>query len=67
MLDAGPDVLAWERTLDGDRLIAAINFAETEAPLECAAGASLVVSTDPDRSAGPVETLGPSEAVVLRG
>jgi len=79
MLDAGPDVLAWLRTLGSERLLAAVNFATEPRPLlgedvpdgRCA----VLLSTDPGRTdlsvtAGACElrrfTLQPSEAVLLR-
>ena len=48
-LDAGPDVLAWEREDGGERLVAAVNFAAAPAALGLPPGA-LVLSTDPDRA-----------------
>ena len=70
-LDAGRDVLAWIREGDGDRWLAALNFA-TE-PTSFAVdehAATLAVSTDPDRPEGSVDpraiALGGSEAVLLR-
>jgi alpha-glucosidase len=73
-LDAGPDVLAWVREDDDDRLLAAVNFAATATPggLPADAGrrATLLLSSDPDRTLGHVDlgdfALGPSEAVLLR-
>ena len=70
-LDAGTDVLAWRRD-DGDaRVVAAVNFATTAAPLAVElTDASVLVSTDPDRTLGSVGTaavvLGPSEGLLLR-
>jgi alpha-glucosidase len=65
-LDAGADVLAWERTAEGERWVAAVNFGAAEVPLR--AEGTLVLSSDPDRAeGGPAPaTLGPSEAVLLR-
>jgi alpha-glucosidase len=73
-LDAGDDVLAWMRELDGDRLLAAVNFAARPTPFELPAGlparAPLVLSTDPDRAGGDADlgglVLGPGEGVLLR-
>jgi alpha-glucosidase len=67
-------VLAWLREGDGDRLLAAVNFATAPAPLRLGLDlprtATLVVSTDPDRTDDGVDhhrfTLGPSEGVLLR-
>jgi alpha-glucosidase len=64
--EAGDDVLAWTREAEGDRLVAAVNFAAEEVPVDLPAGAELVVSTDPHREVGPVTALRPSEAVILR-
>jgi alpha-glucosidase len=75
-VEAGADVLAWLREGESDRLLAAVNFATEPAPLrlgldlDLAPKATLVVSTDPDRSEDSVDqdrfTLGPSEGVLLR-
>jgi alpha-glucosidase len=73
-LDAGVDVLAWLREGDSDRLLAAVNFMVTPAPLDLTAElpsrATLIVSTDPDRACGDVDlnafTLQPSEGIILR-
>jgi alpha-glucosidase len=73
-LDAGPDALAWTREDDHDRLLAAVNFAATATPLRTPADAgpraTLLLSSDPDRSPGHLDlgalALGPSEAVLLR-
>ncbi|SDX90808.1 alpha-glucosidase [Modestobacter sp. DSM 44400] len=79
VLDAGPGVLAWLRTGDGERLLAAVNFAVEPRRLtgdalpggEC----TVLLSTDPEwapssvaprRSAVRDLTLQPSEAVLLR-
>jgi alpha-glucosidase len=74
MLQTHPEVLAWLRQGDGDRLLAAVNFASAKVPLqlpaELARRAALLLSSDPDRAEGNVELgdlqLGPSEAVILR-
>jgi len=68
------DVLAWERSADGDRLVAAVNFAAAPVALAAVDGlpgrAALVVSTDPARAGGDVAladlALGPAEGVLLR-
>jgi alpha-glucosidase len=74
-VDAGADVLAWLREDEGERLLAAVNFAVVPSRLAVrrelrADRATLVLSTDPDRAEGEVDvdplTLGPSEAVLLR-
>jgi alpha-glucosidase len=74
MLQVGSEVLAWLRQGDGDRLLAAINFASVKVPLQLPAElpgrAALLLSSDPDRAERDVELgdfrLGPSEAVILR-
>jgi alpha-glucosidase len=66
--------MAWLREDDGDRLLAAVNFATVPAPLalrgERRGRAPLVVSTDPSRSDDYVDldafTLRPSEGVLLK-
>ena len=73
-LRLGDDVLAWERTADGERLVAAVNFAAAPVALAAANGlpgrAALVVSTDPARAGGDVALAGlalaPGEGVILR-
>ena len=65
LLEAGPDVLAWERELDGEVLVAAVNFAAGPAALGLAPG-ELV--SPPTRTAPtwPGATLAPGEAVLFR-
>jgi alpha-glucosidase len=66
-LDAGDDILAWERTGDGRRMLALMNFAAEPRPARCERG-TVVVSSDPDRAedeAGEL-TLEPYEALLLR-
>jgi alpha-glucosidase len=65
LLDAGADLLAWERTLGGETLVAAVNFAAGPAPLGLSAGA-LVLSSDPDRADLGDATLAAGEAVLFR-
>jgi alpha-glucosidase len=74
-LDAGGEVLAWVREEDGDRLLAAVNFAPAPAAVvveEAAlpSEADVVLSTDPDRREGDIDlgdlVLGPGEGVLLR-
>ena len=65
LLDAGADVLAWERERDGERLVAAVNFAAAPAALGLAPG-ELVVSSDPDRAGLEDGTLAAGEAVLFR-
>ena len=65
LLDAGPDVLAWERERDGERLVAAVNFAAAPAALGLAPG-ELVISSDPDRADLEDATLAAGEAVLFR-
>jgi alpha-glucosidase len=73
-VDAHPDVFAWLREGDGDRLFAAVNFAtgavEAGLPGQLSGPAQLLVSTDPERAAGEVAPdelrLGPGEGVLLR-
>ena len=66
-LDAGPDVLAWIREGDGERLLACINLAAHARECRPATG-TVILSTDPARVEGPVDglVLAPSEAVLLR-
>ena len=74
MLQAGPDVFAWLREGDDDRLFAAVNFATTPAalspPAELPQGATLLLSSDADRADGDIDlsgfALGPSEGIILR-
>jgi alpha-glucosidase len=61
--DAGPGVLAWTRELEGETLLAAVNFTADEKPLD--AEGTLLLSSDPDRAAASA-SLGPSEALLLR-
>ena len=73
-VEAGADVLAWLREGESDRVLAAVNFATEPVPLrlalDLAPNATLVVSTDSDRTEDSVDhhrfTLGPSEGVLLR-
>ncbi|SDN77146.1 alpha-amylase family glycosyl hydrolase [Geodermatophilus sp. DSM 45219] len=67
-VDAGPGVLAWLREGDGERLLAAVDFATGPRRLPLDAAATLLVSTDPERTPGPVRDLElrPDEAVLLR-
>jgi alpha-glucosidase len=72
LLDTGPDILAWTREDQRDRLLAAINFTAKPVALPLAnrnRNATLIVSTDLHRSEDePISgdiTLGPSEAVLL--
>ena len=73
-LDASPDVLAWERRHDGERLLAALNLAAVPMPLGLrdppAGRATLLLSTDPERRDEDVHaaelTLASGEAVLLR-
>ena len=65
-LDAAPDVFAYERALDGERVVVALNFAAEPRPLPAeAAGGEVLLSTDGD---GPHDraTLAPDEARVVR-
>ena len=70
MLDTHDDVLAWERQDDDDRLLAALNFATHLATLPLPGAATLILSTNPDRTEGTTDTnqleLGPDEGVLLR-
>ena len=57
-------MLAWSR---GDAFLAAVNFAAEPVAVALPAGAELLLSTDAERApGGPVETLRPSEGVLLR-
>jgi alpha-glucosidase len=72
-LDAGPDVLAWTRADEDDRVLAAVNFAPGPVPLRLLGGsaerARLLLSSDAGRQSAEVElgdlTLGGTEAVLL--
>jgi alpha-glucosidase len=74
MLDAAPHVLAWVREADGERWLTAINMSlhdqATGILLPDGATGELVLSTDPDRTEGPVELgelrLGVDEGVLIR-
>jgi alpha-glucosidase len=73
-IDAGPEVFAWLREGDGERLLAVMNFATEPVPFrplaELPPRATLVLSTNPDRPNGDLDpddlVLSPSEAVLLR-
>jgi alpha-glucosidase len=70
----GPDgVLAWDRTLDGDRIVVAVNMDTGEHPVavaEAGVPARLLLSTAPGRAPGDVAAdalaLAPDEAVIVR-
>ncbi len=68
VVDAGPGVLAWLREGDGERLLAAVNFASEPRALPVDAPAALLISTDPERTPTPMGhlELRPDEAVLLR-
>jgi len=61
-LDAGPDVLAWERTGGGERLLVAVNFGDAPRPLPF--DGELLLSTQPAR--GAAGELAGSEGVIIR-
>jgi alpha-glucosidase len=61
--DAGPDILAWTREGENERLLVAVNFGDRELPLDVEG--ELVLSSDPRRSAVSA-SLSPSEALILR-
>ena len=61
--DAGPGILAWTRRTDEETIFAAVNFTDADLPL--VADGTLIVSSDPDRTAASA-SLGPSEALLLR-
>ncbi|HEY3186933.1 MAG TPA: alpha-amylase family glycosyl hydrolase, partial [Solirubrobacteraceae bacterium] len=73
-LDAGPDLLAWERVGEGGAMLAAINLATGERAFACPpdlpSGGSLELSTDPRRAAGDLPlhelTLAAGEGVLVR-
>ena len=73
-VEAGSEVFAWVRECDGERLLAAVNFAGVQVPLRLRtalpSSATLLLSTDIDRAQGDVDladlVLGPNEAVLLR-
>jgi alpha-glucosidase len=63
-VEAGPDVLAWLREHEGERLLAAVNFAAEPRRLE-----GIPQDTEPLVSTAPAfdgETLAAGEAVILR-
>ena len=63
-LDLGPSVLAWSR---GEAFLAAVNFATEPVAVALPADAELVLSSDAERApGGPIDTLRPSEGVLLR-
>ena len=73
MLDLAEDVLAWSRSTEGDRVVAAVNMGREPRTLAlgpAGAPARLLISTDPDRPRGdePADAvpLAPDEAVILR-
>ncbi|MDA0165265.1 alpha-amylase family glycosyl hydrolase [Solirubrobacter ginsenosidimutans] len=61
--DAGPDILAWTREGEDERLLVAVNFSDRELPLQVEG--ELVLSSDPGRNAVSA-SLAPSEALILR-
>jgi len=61
-LEAGADVLAWERSGGGERLLVAVNFSDAPRPLPF--DGSLLLSTVGDRA--PAGELAGCEGVVLR-
>jgi alpha-glucosidase len=73
-LEVGCGVLAWLRVHGDDRILAAVNFADTPTRLhvgnELPRHATLLLSTDPERDAGEIDlddlTLRPIEGVLLR-
>jgi alpha-glucosidase len=73
-VDAGPDVLAWLREDDGDRLLVAVNFSAAPAaaglPADLGAAAALLLSSDPERPPGDLDLsalrLERAEAIVAR-
>jgi alpha-glucosidase len=63
-LEAGPDVLAWLREHDDERLLAAVNFAaEPRALHDVPAGAEPVLCTEPAFEDG---VLAPGQGLILR-
>jgi glycosidase len=60
-------VLAYERQLDGDSMIIAINFTQKEQPIEFSREVRQILSTHAERSESFAQvTLRPNEAVVVR-
>jgi hypothetical protein len=66
-------VLAWERSLDGDRIVVAVNMDTAGHPVavaEAGVPARLLLSTVPGRAPGDVladaVALAPDEAVIVR-
>jgi alpha-glucosidase len=70
MLDTGDGVLAWQREDTDDRLLVAVNFATEATALALPSEATVMLSTDPDRTEGAVQPaaleLSPGEGVLLR-
>ena len=66
LLDAGADLLAWERTLGGETLVAAVNFAAGAGRRSGWRPGALVLSSDPDRADLGDATLAAGEAVLFR-
>jgi alpha-glucosidase len=71
MLDTSNGVLAWQRADADDQLLTAVNFDAADATLPLPADATLLLSTDPDRTEGAVQPagtlqLGPAAGVLLR-
>jgi alpha-glucosidase len=62
MLDAGPGVLAWERTAGDERLLVAVNFDDAPRPLPFTG--ELLLSTGPSRATAG--ELAGSEGVLIR-
>ena len=61
--EAGPDVLAWLREHDGERLLGAVNFGATPRRVDgIPSGADLLLSTAPFEG----DALAPGQGVILR-
>jgi alpha-glucosidase len=70
-LEAARDVYAFERELDGQRVLVALNFSSRRTPARLPAGhARVLLSTHHERALEEVDTgklvLEPDEGVVLR-
>ena len=67
-LPSAPGVYAYERVAEGERLVVVLNFTERDHRVDLLVpGATLVVSTDPDRTSADARTvLRGNEGVVVR-
>jgi alpha-glucosidase len=66
--DLGPDVLAWERTSEEERLLAVVNFGTAPVRVATDRHARTLLSSDATRAPGPIEgtlELQPAEAAIV--